>query len=138
MNSTREKQLGIGRGWPYGVMKEGEIIIHKNVARQLGTVSAGDYVLVTFSIHWFLPVTHDKARSGVSNVTNIMRTVNLPFKITAITDFNYGKLQETRKSSHSEAHRQKLGRPSCQEPQDQHHVCPGTWFHHFPYSCHST
>ncbi|KAI3651558.1 hypothetical protein MP228_002861 [Amoeboaphelidium protococcarum] len=93
IDSKREAELGIGRGWNYGVIPSDAVLIHNDLAALLGNIQPGDFLFLSFSLNDLLPVTMDQV-SLQSNFTFQDTQVNIPVRVQDVIPSNLGKLKQ--------------------------------------------
>jgi len=94
IDSTLEKNIGLGRDYPFGAMGQGECIIHTKLAQDLGVIK-GDMVLVDLDLNTTLYTIVEgfiKNGGGTVNLTALQfARFKVPLIVRDIMSDSYGK-----------------------------------------------
>ena len=102
INSTREKEIELGRNYPYSSLKKGECLIHESFKNEMNN----NYLNITISAEYFLYNNllinyYENKESYNPNITKL-RTIDyrIPFSCKVVKTFknNYGKVKASTKN----------------------------------------
>eukprot|EP00158_Paraphelidium_tribonemae_P009260 Partr_v1_DN28816_c1_g1_i1_m33460 putative FtsX-like permease family len=90
VDTLRERELRIGRAWPFDPIPAGKCLVHQNLARAM-SLSIGDYMLFALGYDDWFHEPYEIARNvtGLNGVN--METVNMVVQIHDIIPSNFGK-----------------------------------------------
>lgn len=93
IDTNRERDLLIGRAWPYQALSIGEALVQEGLARQMRGVNVGDTIVLNLRLNNLLPLVHWQAinASGIPQ-SYPGPSVNVAVKVVGILPLTYGKV----------------------------------------------
>ena len=94
IDTNKEKEMELGRSYPYKKLNEGECLIHKNMyvpGTEQVTLGVSMRNLIINSLLYFYDEQKEKPDPNLKNLENLNTYIKFPCKIVGVMDDTYGK-----------------------------------------------
>jgi hypothetical protein len=98
IDSTKERNMGIGRDWPFPPLSAGSVYIQTQLALDANNLSVGDTAYISIPFKNKFPSHYKEIVKRQPNITDYVKTIYMPVKIAGMFDFPLGKYPMDKKN----------------------------------------